>query len=123
MSASARAAGSSAGDRALIAVEALVGLGVIVAVIGKGYGPAATVLFTLSSAAAAATAYFLAKMVGALRDETLDVQGAVIDEDRERLEHEKLLLLQGIKELEADAATGKVDPDDYVHLRQKAEAR
>ena len=33
------------------------------------------------------------------------------------------MLLQGIKELEADAGVGKVDNKDYAHLRQTAENR
>ena len=110
-------------DRAIVAVEALVGIGVVVAIVGKTYGMPATVSFVLVGIAAAASGYFLVRMAAALRDETLDVPGRVLDEDRERLEHEKLLLLQGIKEFEADAGVGKVDKADYDHLRKTAEAR
>lgn len=110
-------------DRLIVAIEALVGIGVIVAVVGKSYGIPSTIVFALCGIAVAATGYFLVRMVGSLNDDALDVPGRVLDEERIRLEHEKLLLLQGIKEFEADAATGKVDRADYEHLRQSAEAR
>lgn len=110
-------------DRAIVALEAIVGIGVVVAIVGKTYGMPATVSFVFVGISAAAAGYFLVRMTAALRDETLDVPGRVLDEDRERLEHEKLLLLQGIKEFEADAGVGKVDKADYDHLRKTAEAR
>src|SRR5690242_4804791 len=110
-------------DRALVAIEALVGLAIVAAVIGKSYGPASTAAFVVCGTTAAMAGYFILRMFGALGDETLDVPPPAVDDERARLEHEKLLLLQGIKELEADAAIGKVDAEDYAHLRRKAEAR
>ena len=110
-------------DRALIVVEALVGAGVVMLVVGKSYGPASTVLFILAGLAVAMTAVFVARLFGALGDETLDIPGKTVDDERELLEHEKQLLLAGLKEFEADAATGKVDREDYEHLRKTAEAR
>lgn len=120
---SAPRAGGRRLDRAIVAIEALVGIGVVVAIVGKTYGLESTVSFVAVGLAAAAAGYFLVIMFGALRDETLDVPGRVFDRERERLEHEKQLLLAGIKEFEADAAQGKVDPTDYAVLRQTAEAR
>lgn len=114
---------SRIGDRALIAVEALVGIAVVAAIVGKTYGAAPTLVFVLCGGAAAFTAYSMIRMFGSLSDRTLDVGGRIEDETRERLEHEKLLLLQGIKELEADYAIGKVAPEDYQHLRSSAERR
>lgn len=110
-------------DRALVIVEALVGLGVVAAVVGKSYGTASTVTFLLAGLALAFTSLVVVRMFSALRDETLDVPGAVTDRVREELEEEKLILLQGIKEFEADAAQGKVDAADYESLRKTAEAR
>jgi hypothetical protein len=110
-------------DRAIVIVEALIGLGVVVAIVGKSYGWASTVAFAACGVALAFTGYVLVRMVTALGDESLDAPGRVFDDERARLEHEKLLLLQGIKEFDADAATGKVDRADYDHLRRTAEAR
>jgi hypothetical protein len=110
-------------DRALVVLEALVGAGVIAAVVGRSYGPASTIVFLVGSAFAAATGWFLFRMIASLGDETLDAPDPVRDQERERLEEEKYLLLQGIKEFEADAAIGKVDAGDYEHLRKSAEAR
>jgi hypothetical protein len=113
----------SSADRLIVALEAIVGIAVVVAIVGKTYGIPSTVAFVACGIAAASAGYFMVRMIGAIRDETLDVPGRVFDEEREKLEHEKLLLLQGIKEFEADAATGKVDAADYEHLRKSAEAR
>jgi hypothetical protein len=108
-------------DRSLVAVEVLVGLAVVAAIIGKTYGAAPTIVFLLAGGAVAFTLYSVTRMLTALRDPSLDVTGKQEDETRAALEHEKLLLLQGIKELEADAAVGKVDPEDYRVLRAKSE--
>ena len=62
-------------------------------------------------------------LFSALSDESLDVLGAVADPERDRLEQEKRILLQGLKEFEADKAIGKVDAKDYEHLKKTAEAR
>lgn len=106
----------------MVAVEVLVGVGVVGALVGRAYGAAPTAIFLLTALSLAFTVYVVARMLGALKDPSLDVTGRVEDEDRAALEHEKLLLLQGIKELEADAAIGKVDKEDYEHLRAKSEA-
>jgi hypothetical protein len=52
-------------DRALVVLEALVGAAVIAAVVGRSYGPASTVVFLAGSAIAAATGWFLFKMIAA----------------------------------------------------------
>ncbi len=114
--------GSSLVDRSLVAVEVAVGVAVVAAIIGKAYGPAPTFIFLLTGVAVAFTIYVSVRMLSALKDPSLEVTGRVEDEARAALEHEKLIILQGIKELEADAAVGKVDPEDYRHLRAKSEA-
>jgi hypothetical protein len=110
-------------DRALIAVEALAGAGVVALVVGRDYGGASTVAFVAAAIAVAATAYFMFRMAAALGDDTLDVLGRTVDEERERLEREKALLLAGLKEFEGDAAIGKVSAEDYQALKRTAEAR
>jgi low affinity Fe/Cu permease len=110
-------------DRGILIVEALVGVLVVGAIIGRTYGFSSTLVFILCGAAAAFTGYVLVKMLSALSDDTLEITGRVDDEERAALEHEKILLLQGIKELEADAGVGKVDSADYQHLRETAETR
>jgi hypothetical protein len=114
---------SPAADRAVVALEAIVAVVVVAAVIGTSYGPAATVGFLLVGTALSATVLFLWKMIGAIRDPALDVPPARIDEERIALEVEKDILLRGIKELEGDEGTGKVDSADYVALRRAAEQR
>lgn len=108
-------------DRALVALEALVGLMVVGAIVGQSYGGASTVVFLSCGVATGFTGWVLVRMFQSLRDPSLELAGRLEDEERERLEHEKLLLLQGIKELEADMAVGKVDAEDYQHLRSTAE--
>lgn len=108
-------------DRALVALEALVGLMVVGAIVGQSYGGASTVVFLSCGLATGFTGWVLVRMFQSLRDPSLELAGRLEDEERERLEHEKLLLLQGIKELEADMAVGKVDAEDYQHLRSTAE--
>lgn len=111
------------GDRALLILEVIVGLAVVSAIVGKAYGPAPTVVFLLAAIAAAFTLYVGAQMLSSLSDETLEVTGRVEDEERRALQEEKLIILRGIKELEADLATGKTDEADYAELRRSAEAR
>jgi hypothetical protein len=110
-------------DRTILAIEAVVGVAVVAAIVGKTYGFSSTLVFILIGGAFAFTGFVLARMLSSLRDPTLEVVGRVANERRTQLEHEKLLLLQGIKELEADAAVGKVDQADYQHLRRTAEDR
>ncbi len=104
-------------------LEVAVGLAVVAAIMGKAYGPAPTVIFMLCGIAATYTGYNLFRMIGSLRDPTIDVQGRLQDERRDALEYEKRLLLQGIKELEVDYGVGKVDARDYESLRRTAENR
>lgn len=120
MSVAAKSAGS---DRALLVVEALVGLGVVTAIIGRSYGVFPTLAFVSCGVAVAYTGWVASRMLGALRDPTLEVGGRRRDFEREKLEGEKRLLLQGIKDLEADKQTGKMDDAEYERLRQSAEAR
>ena len=110
-------------DRVLIALEVAVGLAVVAAIMGKAYGPAPTVIFVLCAFAATYTGYNMFRMFASLQDPTVEVQGRLRDEQRESLEYEKRLILQGIKELEADYGIGKVDDRDYASLRKTAEDR
>jgi NADH pyrophosphatase NudC (nudix superfamily) len=43
--------------------------------------------------------------------------------ERQSLDHEHALAVQGLRELEFDRAMGKLDTDDYHILRQRLEAR
>lgn len=114
---------SARSDRLWIALEALVALGVVVAVIGRSYGPAATLGFILVGTMLTATVYFISRMISAPFDPGLDAPGRTLDEARIALEAEKSILLSGIKEFEADAGVGKVDRADYDALRKAAEQR
>jgi hypothetical protein len=119
MAASARTGGA----RALLAAEVLVGLGVVAAIVGGTYGAFPTLTFVLCGGAVAYTGWVGSRMLSALRDPTLEVEGKHRDIEREKLEGEKRLLLQGIKDLEADRQTGKMSEDEYQRLRASAEAR
>jgi hypothetical protein len=123
MVATAKTRAKTGVDRALLLIEVLAGIGVVAAIIGKTYGVAPTIFFVLVGFAASFTGWALVRSVTAWRDATLDLTHHVRDEERERLEHEKMILLQGIKELEADLGIGKVDQRDYTHLRRTAENR
>lgn len=113
----------STSQRALLVVEALVGLAVVAALVGRTYGAFPTLAFVLCAVAVAYTGWVATRMVSALNDPTLEVTGRVRDYPREKLEGEKRLLLQGIKDLEADYATGKMTEAEYGRLRGTAEAR
>ncbi|MCK6549489.1 hypothetical protein L6R52_26860 [Myxococcota bacterium] len=115
--------GRRGADRALLIIEALAGIAVVAAIVGKAGGVAPTVFFVLTAVSVAYTGWVVIRAAAAWGDDTLDVVGKVRDSDREHLEQEKLILLQGIKELEADAAVGKVDARDYEYLRKTAEQR
>ena len=104
-------------------LEVVIGLAVVAAIMGKAYGTAPTVIFMICGLAATYTGYNMLRMFSSLRDPTLEIQGRVHDEDREALEYEKRLILQGIKELEVDFGVGKVDPRDYEMLKLTAEQR
>ncbi|MEL6183487.1 MAG: zinc ribbon domain-containing protein [Myxococcota bacterium] len=114
---------SSDAGRWLLFVEGLAGLAVVALIIGKTYGAFPTVTFALTAVAMAFTVWVGARMVSALGDPTLEVRGEVRDYERERLEGEKQLLLKGIKDLEADFATGKMDQREYDEIRVASEKR
>ena len=109
--------------RALLLVEAFVGLAVVAAIVGKTYGSFPTLTFVLCAAAVAFTVWVSSRMLTSLGDATLEVAGRVRDFDREKLEGEKRLLLQGIKDLEIDRQTEKMSEAEYLRLRQTAETR
>lgn len=118
------ASGLSGGaGRVALFVEALCGLAVVGLLLGRVYGPFPTIVFTLAAGAVGYTGWMVFRMVGALGDPTLDVVGRVRNRDREKLEGEKALLLKGIKDLEVDFATGKMEEPDYRRLRATAEGR
>ncbi|MBX2813359.1 MAG: zinc ribbon domain-containing protein [Myxococcales bacterium] len=110
-------------ERALLIVEAIFGLGVVAVIIGTKYGAFPTINFIACALALAFTAWVFTRMVASVSDPTLQVTGRVRDYQRERLEDEKRLLLQGIKDLEADFATAKMNEAEYLRLRRSAETR
>lgn len=92
------------------------------AAVAPKHGVAATVVFALIAVSVAYTGWALVAALGALWAPALDLDPPP-DPEAEALEHEKQLLLAGIKELEADFAMAKVDPEDYAALRASAEAK
>ncbi len=123
MSSSERPAGGSRSDRLLTLVQAVPPFLVAVVLVMRSSGPAPAIAFGILCLVLASTAYFIYRGASALGDEALDVDERALDTERLQLEQEKKILLHGIKEFEADAATGKVDAADYAILRRSAEAR
>ena len=113
----------SALDRLFLTLEAIFGLAVIAAIVGGTYGAFPAITFVLCAISVAFTGWVLVLMIGSVSDPTLQFQGRVRDYQREKLEGEKTLLLQGIKDLEIDYATSKMDEKEYKRLRQSAETR
>ena len=109
--------------RWLIYLEAAAGIAVVVGLLARTYGAVPALTFALAAGAVAYTGWMIVQMLSSLSDPSLDVVGKVRNFERERLEGEKQLLLRGIKDLEADHATGKMDEADYQRLRASAEAR
>lgn len=104
-------------------IEVLLGLAVAVAVLGRGGdGAAPSLIFLIGGASAAYTAYVTYRAIQALSDDRLPATAGAEDR-REALEYEKNLALAALKELEADAAMGKVDARDLPTLKATAEAR
>jgi hypothetical protein len=104
-------------------IEVLLGLAVAVAVLGRGAdGAAPSLVFLVGGAAAAYSAYVVYRAVVALTDDRLPTS-ADVEDRREALEYEKNLALAALKELDADAAMGKVDKRDLPTLKATAEAR
>ena len=109
-------------DQLISIIAVAVGLA-IVASLGQGYGNASIVVFVLFCAVFAATSLFGFRMITSLADTSLDVTGRIVDTEREQLEREKKILVDGLSEFKADAAFGKIDAADYAHLKGTAEAR
>jgi len=104
-------------------IEVLLGLAVAVAVLGRGGdGAAPSLVFLIGGAAAAYSAFVVYRAAVALTDDRLPTSAGVQDR-REALEYEKNLALAALKELDADAAMGKVDKRDLPTLKATAEAR
>jgi hypothetical protein len=104
-------------------IEVLLGLAVAVAVLGRGGdGAAPSLVFLIGGAAAAYSAYVAYRALAVLADDRLPTSAGVQDR-REALEYEKNLALAALKELDADAAMGKVDKRDLPTLKATAEAR
>ena len=79
-------------------------------------------MFLVGGAAAAYSAYVAYRAVVVLADDRLPTSAGSEDR-REALEYEKNLALAALKELDADAAMGKVDKRDLPALKATAEAR
>jgi len=104
-------------------IEILIGLAVAVAVLSRGAdGAASSLVFLFGAGAAAYSGFTIYRAVTALTDDRLPAT-AVGEDRRSALEYEKNLALAALKELEADAATGKVDRRDLPTLKATAEAR
>ena len=114
---------SRGNERWLLFVEFSIAIGIIVAVFGENYGLFATLLFVLCAGAFAFTGQSVWRMLTSLGDERLEIAHEPVDEVRNSLLREKKLLTEGLKELEADYAAGKVDDEDYAVLRSSAENR
>lgn len=123
MSSSGNPSSGPRSDRLLTLVQAVPPFLVAVVLVMRSSGPAPAIAFGILCLVLAATAYFIYRGAAALSDEALDVEERALDTERMQLEQEKKILLHGIKEFEADAATGKVDANDYAILRRSAEAR
>ncbi len=108
-------------ERGLLLFEVVLGLSVVVLVMGRAYGTVPAIVFVLAGAALAFTFFVSFKMVASLSDPSLDVVGRIPNKEREALDEQKRLLLEGIKELEVDAGIGKVDAQDYAYLRRSTE--
>lgn len=107
----------------ILALEAVVGGTVVLILLSKQYGGAATVAFSFAAVAVGFTGLMVARLVRALSDPGLDVVGKVRDFATERLEAEKQVVLLGIRDLELEYATGKMDEANYRSLRTSAEAK
>ena len=114
---------SRTNERWLLFVEFSIAVGIIIAVFGENYGLFATLLFVLCAGAFAFTGQSVWRMMTSLSDLRLEIDHDPIDEVRNSLLREKKLLTEGLKELEADYAAGKVDEADYAILRGSAENR
>ncbi|MEE2903676.1 MAG: zinc ribbon domain-containing protein [Myxococcota bacterium] len=119
----ASAKSSRTNERWLLFVEFSIAVGIIIAVFGENYGLFATLLFILCAGAFAFTGQSVWRMLTSLNDPRLEIEHEPIDEVRNSLLREKKLLTEGLKELEADYAAGKVDAADYEILRGSAETR
>jgi len=114
---------SRTNERWLLFVEFSIAVGIIIAIFGENYGLFATLLFILCAGAFAFTGQSVWRMLTSLNDPRLEVENDAVDEVRNSLLREKKLLTEGLKELKADYAAGKVDVADYEVLRSSAESR
>lgn len=101
--------------------QLLLGLAAVSAVIARAMGGPSALFFLLCALGAAFTVWAIQRGVAVLRDPS--VQGVRMEDARDALAYERDLAVMALKELEADAAAGKVDPGDVDTLRSSAEAR
>ncbi len=99
--------------------QLVLGMAVIAAITARAMGGPAALFFILCGGGALLALTSLSRAVTVLWDPT--VAAARPESRRERLEHERELAVRALKELEADAAAGKVDPADLSSLRRSYE--
>jgi len=101
--------------------QLVLGMAVIAAITARAMGGPAALFFILCGGGALLALTSLSRAVTVLWDPA--VAAARPESRRERLEHERELAVRALKELEADAAAGKVDPDDLPSLRRSHESQ
>jgi glucose-6-phosphate-specific signal transduction histidine kinase len=94
----------------------------VILVIATWQSPfAALVFFLCASATLGATYALLRSATSALRtDRAVESEESNTSVSRQNLVREKAIVLAGIRELDADFGTGKVDAADYAQLRKSA---
>ncbi|MEM9115042.1 MAG: hypothetical protein AAGD10_15925 [Myxococcota bacterium] len=100
--------------------QLVLGMAVIAAITARAMGGPAALFFILCGGGALLALASLSRAVAVLWDPA--VASARPESPREKLEHERELAVRGLKELEADAAAGKVDPKDLPYLQRSQEA-
>jgi hypothetical protein len=101
--------------------QVTLGVAVAGAVVARLMGGAPALFFLLCAAGAVLVVATVWRALSVHWDPT--VAEAEVMDRRATLRYERDLAVQAIKELEADAAAGKVDPKDLPGLRTSAEAR
>lgn len=123
MSSASAPAASANRARWILLLEGVIGFGVMVAIVSQTYGAFPSLTFGFTALSVAYTGWVVTRMLSSLADPTLEVGGRVRDYRRERLEGDKRLLLQGIKDLEIDYAVGKMEEAEYQNLLSSARSR
>jgi cytochrome c-type biogenesis protein CcmI len=81
---------------------------------------AEVVIWAVAILLIAALGLFIAAPLG---DQVFGTSASATGDESERLEHERTLAVQGLRELEFDQAMGKLENGDYCELRETLERR